>query len=172
VLQIIVEDYVTPEDLTAAFDAAGLGALVHRRPGARPWPTLRQMIATSQRIVVLAEKNAGAQPWYAPTYSGIVQETPYSWSKPSLLTRKRNWRASCRANRGGSRGSLFLMNHWSPPFAPKAATAAQVNSRRAVVGRALACRKRRGRMPTMVAADMVDVGSLIQAVRQLNRRRV
>ena len=171
VLQFIVEDYVTPEDLTGAFEAAGLDGLVYRGPTLPRWPTLRQMIATSQRIVVLAEPTAGAQPWYRLAYGGITQETPYSWSTPSLLTKKRNWRASCKPNRGGTKGTLFLMNHWSPPFAPKAATSAQVNSRRVVVGRALACRKRRGRMPTMVAADMVDVGSLIAAVRELNRKK-
>ena len=170
VLQLIVEDYVTPEDLTAAFDAAGLGGLVYRGPTLPHWPTLRQMIASSGRIVVLAEHTAGAQPWYRPAYQGLVQETPYSWSQPALLTKKRNWRASCKPNRGGKKGSLFLMNHWSPPFAPKAATSAQVNSKRVIVGRALACRKRRHRMPTIVAADMVDVGSLVQAVRELNRK--
>ena len=168
VLQLIVEDYVTPEDLTAAIDASGLGALVYRGATGPRWPTLRQMIAARQQVVVLAEKRAGVQPWYHLAYGGIVQETPYTFAKPSLLTKRRNWRASCKPNRGGRRGSLFLMNHWSPPFAPKAATSVRVNSKRVIVGRANACRKRRGRIPTLIAADMVDVGSLVPAVRALN----
>jgi hypothetical protein len=127
------------------------------------------MINTRRQIVVLAEKAAGSQPWYRLAYDGITQETPYSFKEPGLLTKSANWRASCAPNRGGTKGSLFLMNHWSPPFAPKPSTSAKVNARSVIVGRARACLRRRGRLPTLVAADMVDAGGLIAAVRQLNK---
>lgn len=168
VLQFVVEDYVSPDDLTAAFDASGLGARAYRGTTGAKWPTLRQMIRGNQQVVVLAEHVAGAQPWYHLAYKGIVQETPYSWRRPSEITSPRKWRASCKPNRGGIKGSLFLMNHWSPPFAPTATTSRTVNAKKVVVGRAKACRKRRGRLPTIVAADMVDSGFLVAAVRELN----
>ena len=37
-----------------------------------------------------------------------------------------------------------------------------------IVGRARACRAVRGKLPTVVAADMVQAGGLIEAVRRLN----
>ena len=68
---------------------------------------------------MLADREATGDPdWYRPTYEGILQETPYTFREPEELTDPANWPASCEPNRGGRRGSLFLMNHWSPPTAP------------------------------------------------------
>jgi hypothetical protein len=168
VLQLIVQDAVAPADLAAEVEASGLGPRLFRgTPGPR-WPTLRQMIASRQQVVVLAEERADGVPWYHRAYDGIVQETPYSFATPDLLTSASKRRASCRPHRGGRKGSLFLMNHWSPPFAPTVADARRVNATAAIVGRARACRRARGRMPTTIAADMVDVGGLVTAVRRLN----
>jgi hypothetical protein len=60
------------------------------------------------------------------------------------------------------------MNHWSPPLAPNPATSAVVNAASTIVGRARACRAVRGKLPTVIAADMVQAGGLVQAVRWLN----
>ena len=60
------------------------------------------------------------------------------------------------------------MNHWSPPFAPNPATSAVVNAVATIVGRARTCRAVRGKLPTVIAADMVQAGGLVQAVRRLN----
>ena len=168
VLLIDNEDYVAPGDFARAVRRSGLGDYVYRgAPGPR-WPTLRQMAWHRQQVVVLAEHDAGDVPWYHEAYSGILQETPYTFGTPAQLTDPAQWPTSCRPNRGGQTGSLFLMNHWSPPLAPSPTTSAVVNAAGTIVGRARACRALRGKLPTVVAADMVQAGALVQAVRWLN----
>jgi hypothetical protein len=128
------------------------------------------MIGTRRQVVILAERDSGNVPWCHEAYGGILQETAYTWANPSQLTDPANWPASCAPNRGGRSGSLFLMNHWSPPVAPNPATSALVNAADVLEGRALACRAARGLMPTIVAVDMFQSGGLFEAVRRLNAR--
>jgi hypothetical protein len=168
VLLIDQEDYVTTDDWAAAVRQSGLAHFVYRGTPGPKWPTLRTMIRTHQQVVMLSEHKADGPAWDHLDYSGIVQETPYSFNTPDLLTNPANWPASCVVNRGGSTGSLFLFNHWAPTFAPQAATSALVNAKSAIVGRALACRDIRHKMPTIVAVDLFQSGDIFGAVRKLN----
>lgn len=171
VLVIDNEDDVTPHDVAREVARSGLGHVVYRgKPGPR-WPTLRAMIARRQQAVMLAEHDAAGVSFYHAAYDGILQETPYTWDQPALITRRADWPASCLPNRGGRHGSLFLMNHWSPPVPPPTpdpAAGAKVNATRVLVGRAKACRNVRGRLPNLVAVDMYRSGGLFAAVRRLN----
>ena len=131
------------------------------------------MIRKREQVVMLADREATGDPdWYRPTYEGILQETPYTFREPEELTDPANWPASCEPNRGGRRGSLFLMNHWSPPTAPAEPdleASAEVNARDVLVGRALECAEIRGRLPSVIAVDQFTAGGLLGAVRELNR---
>ncbi len=172
VLAIINEDKITPEDFAAAMDESGLVDYVYSgAPGPR-WPTLKRMIRTHQQIVVLAERDAGtAYPWYHNAYDGIVQETPYTFNPITMLTDPGNWPASCEPNRGGTTGSLFLINHWSPSTPPPEtnfANSEAVNATDVIAGRARQCIAQRGLTPSIVAVDQFAIGGLFAAVRQLN----
>ena len=168
VLVLDVEDYVSTADLADAVRRSGLARHVYRgAPG--PWPTLREMITSRQQVVILTEHRAdGVPPWIHLDYAGIVQETPYTWPTPDLLTQPAQWVASCRPNRGGTTGSLFLLNHWSPPLAPTPAVSAAVNAADVIVGRARTCAFVRGKLPNLVAVDWFTAGAVVDAVRRLN----
>jgi hypothetical protein len=169
VLVIINEDYIAPKDFRRAMQASGLRHFVYKGAPGPTWPTLREMIRKHQRVVALAEHDAGHVPWYHEGYAeGILQETPYTWPAPANLTDPAQWEASCRFNRGGTTGSLFLMNHWSPPLAPNPTTSAAVNATDVIEGRARTCARVRGKLPTIVAVDMFPAGGLLEAVRRLN----
>jgi hypothetical protein len=172
VILIENEDYISSNDFVSAMKRSGLLDLVYRGPRA-PWPTLGKMIAKDHRVVMLSDNESVGDPaWYRPTYEGLLQETPYTFNPPSQLTDPANWPNSCRPNRGGTEGSLFLMNHWSPstpPQHPDLAQSAQVNATDVIVGRATKCAEIRGRYPNLIAADQVTAGGLIAAVRQLNK---
>lgn len=172
VIAIDHEDHVAPADFVAAMKASGLARYAYRGSTSR-WPTLGRMIASGQRVVVLGERRGGGgASWYHPAYRGILQETPYTFKTPDLLTQPANWAASCVPNRGGRVGSLFLMNHWSPdvpPAIPDLFASAAVNAKSVLVGRARACRAARGKLPTIIAVDQVRAGGLLAAVRELNR---
>ena len=171
VIVIVNEDHVAPGDFAGAVEESGLGDFVYEDDPGPEWPTLRKMIASREQVVVLAERNAGTVPWYHRAYDGVLQETPFSFPAPSLLINPANWPLSCRPNRGGTTGSLFLLNHWSPatpPAVPDPAASAAVNAKNVILGRARECQRLRGRMPTIIAADQVTYGSLFAAVAQLN----
>lgn len=173
VLMLDVEDYVTPADFAGAMQRSGLLAHLYTGAPGPTWPTVQWMIRNQQQVVVLAEHDSGsgAYPWYHQDYEGIVQETPYTFKTADLLEKRANWPASCQPNRGGTTGSLFLMNHWSPPTPqdqPDLAAYAKLNSKKVLVGRAEKCASSRGMLPTIVAVDQFESGGLFEAVQKLN----
>jgi hypothetical protein len=169
VLVIINEDYVKPADYVDAVRKAGLASFVYKGPTG-PWPTLGEMIDSNQRLVLLAENHGGGAPWYHPAYRGIVQETPYTFTKPSQLIAPAELRASCVPNRGGRRGSLFLLNHFITKGAsPRPSLAAKVNAYRALLRRTRRCDRLRDALPNVVAVDFATVGGVIGVANALNR---
>ena len=160
VLVLVIEDYVSPQDLASVFAESGLEDLVYRGSAQPPWPTLRDMIDTRQRVLVLTESGRPGVAWIHPAFE-VMQETPYHFERPSEL--------SCAPNRGGTAGSLFLMNNWIDTTpAPRPSNAAIVNAYDALVARAKECQAERGRRPTVIAVDFYRTGELLRAVRTLN----
>jgi len=169
VVTIINQDEgVTPNDIERAFDRAGLLDLIYRGP-LGPFPTLRQMIDSGQRLVVMAENDAGDVSWYHLAYDHGLQETPFRFRTAAALTEQSQLAASCRPNRGPESAPLFLLNHWvdtSP--APRVSLAEIVNAHAALLGRARACERIRHRLPNLVAVDFFRRGDLLGVVDELN----
>ena len=146
VVIVVVEDYVPPAEIAAAFADAGLAQLAYRRAPGPPWPTLDEMGEAGERLVVFLESGTAGVDWLRPAFE-TIQETPYRFPRPADFT--------CAANRGGTDGSLFQINHWieTPPM-PKPSNAAIVNARDVAAGRAPPLRRgappppqhRRGRL--------------------------
>ena len=122
VLIVVIQDEsVMPPDIERCFRESGLIDFVYRGPARPPWPTLREMVETDQRVLVMAENNSAGVAWYHPAFE-VLQETPYTFHDPSEF--------SNRPNRGGTKGSLLLMNHWIDTTpAPKPSNAARKASR-------------------------------------------
>jgi len=171
VLVVVNEDYVSPKDFVSVVKASGLTKFVYRGPtAAGRWPTLRQMIDSNQRIVFLAENEAGAAPWYHLAYDGITQETPYEFKKVSQLTKPSKLAASCAPNRGPKQGApLFLVNGWiSTNPAPLPSNAAKVNAYEPLLRRLRECQRLRHHIPNLVAVDFYREGDVFKAVDALN----
>jgi hypothetical protein len=160
VLVMVIEDYVPTADLEAAFTESGLADFVYRSPVGPPWPTLGQMIERGERVLVLGESGRPGIAWYHPAFT-VVQETPYAFHRPEDM--------SCRANRGGTSGPLFQVNHWIETVpAPRPTNAALVNSYDFLFARAERCRRERGRLPNLLAVDFAGTGDLLKVVAALN----
>lgn len=56
VVILFFEDYASPQDTEAAFVGARLLSSVYVHDPGKPWPTLRELIETDHRVVVLSEK--------------------------------------------------------------------------------------------------------------------
>jgi hypothetical protein len=160
VVLLVVEDYVPPNDVAAAFAKSGLLELVYKGKAGPPWPTLRQLIQANERVLVTAENETGDVAWYHKAYD-LTQETPYHFETPDEF--------SCRANRGGDGKSFFLMNHWIDTTpAPKPSNAAIVNQRDYILARARQCEAERGKRPTILAVDFALTGDVVGAAATLN----
>jgi hypothetical protein len=160
VLVVVIEDYVPPADLEAAFTESGLVDFVYRSPLGPPWPTLGQMIDRGERVLVLGESGRPGIAWYHPAFA-VVQETPYTFRSPDDM--------SCRPNRGGTSGALFQVNHWIETLpAPRPTNAAIVNSYDFLLARAERCWRERKRIPNLVAVDFAGTGDLLRVVAALN----
>ena len=94
-----------------------------------------------------------------------IQETPYTFHQREALQED----AACAANRGGSAGSLFQINHWVETTpAPRPSNAEVVNARDFLLGRARRCQQDRGRLPNLLAVDFYGSGDLFGVVGELN----
>jgi uncharacterized membrane protein HdeD (DUF308 family) len=168
VIVINQDEGVAPEDIKRAFEQAGLLDLVYRGPFG-PFPTLREMIDSGQRLVVMAENDADDISWYPLAYDNALQETPYRFTSAAELTDPSRVEESCRSNRGPATAPLFLINNWvdtSP--APRASLAAAVNAHSALLQRTQTCQRIRHRLPNLVAVDFYKRGDVRGVVRALN----
>ncbi len=161
VLIIVIQDEgATPRDIEACFEQSGLMDFVYHGRVTPPWPTLREMVASGGRVLVLAEHHSEGVAWLHPAFE-VMQETPYRFRDPSEF--------SCAPNRGGTSGSLFLMNHWiETPPSPLPSNAEIVNAYDFLLARARRCEKERGRIPNIIAVDFYRTGDLFDVVATLN----
>jgi hypothetical protein len=163
VIVFVIEDYVTPNDIAAAFHESGLDRFVYRGPVAPPFPTLREMIDSSQRLVVFGENETRGVDWYHPAFE-TVQETPYTFHAPEEL--------SCRSNRGPPDAPLFQINHWIETTpTPRPSNAEILNQKDFLLARARQCRQERGQLPNILAVDFAMTGDVVGAARELNQTR-
>jgi hypothetical protein len=168
VVVINQDEGVTPTSIAQALEQAGLLDLVYRGP-IGPFPTLRQMVDSNQRLVVMAENDAGDIPWYHPAFAHALQETPFTFKRAAALTEPSNLPASCRPNRGPVSAPLFLINHWvdTTPV-PRASLADVVNARDPLLARVRACERIRHRVANLVAVDFYRRGDLLGVINTLN----
>ena len=165
VVLLVIEDYVPPEEIEKAVEESGLIDYVYTPRRDRPLPTLRQLIASGKRAVMMAENNGGGEkiPWYAQAFE-YSQETPYTFHSAEELAAK----SSCDRNRGGPNNPLFQVNHWveKVPRSPK--LAAKVNAYKFLLDRARLCARERGILPTWLAVDFWEEGDLFEVAQSLN----
>lgn len=167
VVVLSIQDETSAADTVAAIRASGLVDEVYLGDARRPWPTLRELIDRDERVIVLAENQVGGAPW-VHHQPAVVQETPFHFRNAEALEAP----TSCEPNRGGTAGSLLLVNHWvdtSP--APRVTIARRVNAHAFLARRVARCRETRGMLPNVVAVDFYREGDAARVVDELNRVR-
>jgi hypothetical protein len=170
VVVVINQDYVKPEDFVGAVREAGLEELVYKGPVGSRWDTLREMVDSNQRLVLMAENHAGGAPWYHPAYARITEETPYSFTRVQQLTDPAELPRSCRPNRGPEGAPIFLMNHWiTTDPVPLPSNASAVNAYEPLLRRARECERIRSHLVNLVSVNFYLRGDLFKVVDKLNR---
>jgi hypothetical protein len=161
VVVVIVEDYVPPATIERAFQQTGLAHYLATLDRQTPMPTLEELIARGQRLVVFAEEQGGSPAWYAPAFS-FIQDTPLGATRPDQL--------SCERYRGEADSPLLLINYWIPPFPPSLTLNATIGRGPFLRGRVERCLHKRGFKGAIVAVDFYQRTSVVDVAKELNSR--
>jgi hypothetical protein len=161
VVVLFIQDTVTPADTAAVLREAGLVDKAYVHPAGADWPTLRQMIDSNKRLVVLMENEGGGTEYpYLHQGFDLVQDTEYTFQSAEDFT--------CTLKRGKPDSPLLSINHWLASFQRLVSNAEEVNAYPVLKARVDECLQERGRTPSMIAVNWYDRGDLFQVVDELN----
>ena len=81
---------------------------------------------------------------------------------------------SCAPNRGTPSSPLFQINHWITPAgaAPTVGEAKVINAYDVLMPRVQDCMTQRGKFPTIVGVNFVEIGDALQVVNELNSGKI
>ncbi len=161
VLALVVEPYVTVADFERAMRDAQLLRYVAELKRDEPLPTLGELVRSGRRLIVLAERDGGARPWYLPAFD-FTQDTPYRATSAREL--------SCRRYRGTADSPLFLVNHWIATFPPSPRRNGRIGGS-TLRRRLTRCERERRLVPNFVAVDFYERSGVIAIARARNERR-
>lgn len=161
VVVLFIQDAVTPEDTAEVLTQAGIAELAITYAAGQPWPTLRQLVDSGRRVLVLLENRGGgaAHPWLHQGFD-LVQDTQYTFATEADFT--------CTPNRGRADSPLFAINHWLASFSRLVSNAERVNAYAVLAERVDDCVAERGRIPNLIAVNWYDRGDLFRVVDELN----
>ena len=159
VVVLILQDYLTGAETEKVFEQAGVLDRVWSLAVDEPMPLLRDLVESGRTLVVTSENHGGEVPWMPDVYA-ITEETPYDW--PSLAA------FTCQPARGGTGKPLFLVNHWISNNDSPISNARAANTTGELERRIEQCQAERGRAPTILAVDFVDIGDVVPVVSDLN----
>ncbi len=162
VIVVVIEDIVSSEDTAQAFEDSGLDKLVYTYQDGSDWPTLREMIESDQRVLVLAEEESPPPEWYLHAWD-YTEETPYLFSELADFDD-----TSCQPNRGDTDKPFFLLNHWITRASPSRVDAAVLNDYDYLLSRAQKCAEERGQIPNLVGINFYLNGDVFEVVDELN----
>jgi len=162
IVTIILESYVTANDIEDEIDQSGLSNHVYTHNAI--WPTLQNMIDNDNRLVIFSDVDdaSSSQSWYHYLWQYAV-ETHYSVSNINDFT--------CDFNRGDSANDLFIFNH----FVTDANLgyglyneSNDVNTNPFFINRVMACQTQTNKLPNFVTVDFYELGDGVAVVDQLN----
>ena len=164
IITIILECYVTANDIENEINQAGLINYLYTHNHNIGWPTLQNMINNNNRLVIFSDVDDAnsSQLWYHYIWDYAV-ETHFSVSTINNFT--------CNFNRGDSINDLFILNH----FVTDANLgyglyneSNDVNSNPFFITRALDCQNQTNKFPNFLTIDFYELGDGLDVVDELN----
>lgn len=158
VLSLTFESYITPEQMAASFESAGLAHMSFVREPSALWPTLDEMIEANTRLVVWTDNGGGDPAWYADI-SQHVWETNYAYKEVEDF--------DCSFRRGREDQSYVILAHFLTAPIASEDLASQANNGEILRERVQAC-EAVDRRPNLVLVDFVDLGDVFEVVAEIN----
>lgn len=162
VVTLLIENYVEPIHLHEVLKEAGLVDKLFVHGLDEPWPTLREMIQSEQRMVVFWEQSSDeAFPWFHDFLT-------HSWTTDYAEESKEEM--DCNPHRGDEKQGVFHMNNWlsGPLGLSSPNNADETNDPEFLVERAVECWQMHGKRPTFIAVDWWEDGDVVAAARAIN----
>ncbi|KAI1316310.1 hypothetical protein EDD11_010153 [Mortierella claussenii] len=156
-----------PAQYQATYAAAGIDKYSYAQAtGSTAWPTLAQLISSGKRLLNFVDQGADASvPWLMAEYSFIF-ETPWEIIKgdayPCTVDRPKN-----------QRQQMYVLNHFiygkvsDTIEIPQPGAANQTNGPD-LINHVQSCQSTFKQIPSFVAVDFYEKGSLLQTVAQVN----
>jgi hypothetical protein len=167
VLMIILENYVTDEDLQRAFAATDTERYAATLDRGEPLPTLQQLIDAGKRLVVFTEEPpTGAVPWLNDAFA-YIQDTPLGNRSAEQLGSPEK----CRRYRGSAESPFLMLNNWVERFPPSPSANRPALTERFLTERIARCAEARDLPVSLIAVDFYEQGDLIGVAREVNARR-
>lgn len=162
IVTIILECYVTANDIEDEINQAGLSNYLYTHNAA--WPTLQSMIDNDNRLVIFTDVDdaSSSQNWYHYVWDYAV-ETHYSVSTINNFT--------CDFNRGDPLNDLFIFNHFVTDASLGYGLYTEsndVNANPFFINRALDCQTQTNKFPNFVTVDYYELGDGLDVVDHLN----
>ena len=159
VVILTLQDGISGEETRAALTEAGLAELAYTHTTGQPWPTLGELIAQEQRVVIFSASGGGVD-WHHSQWEHWI-DVPYSAESVEDF--------ACTDDRGDpATATLYNINHFltSPLASPELAT--EANALPVIEGHVADCQETSGRFPNQVLVDFYDIGAVQAVVDSLN----
>lgn len=150
---------VQAKTIARAFAETGLLKHAYAHTPGAPWPTLHEMVRTSQRLIVFTNRDNDGYPWLHPMWD-------YLWDTHWNVRHIDDF--TCMPDRGQPENDLFVLNHFILNPLPFPQTAEAVNSAGVLLERALACWNNSSRIPNFITVDYYELGDVVAVVEALN----
>ena len=179
------------------FNNSKIASYAHAQDTSKPWPTMRELIQSNKRLIVLSSTGGGqaGDPWFM-SMSDFVFGTP--WQYPETqgksfagsieqgLKDLHDYSRSCSVKTGkaaygarGKRNKLFLVQHmvtiiqYTPPvnFSGVQTAARYANTQKSVMPRVNQCWKSLKAKPNFILVDFYNLPSpdgLLHLIAELN----
>lgn len=162
VLMLVLENYVTDEDLQRVFAATQTEGYATTLRRDQPLPTLQTLIDAGRRLVVFTEEPpTGTVPWLNDAFTWI-QDTP--------LGNRRTADFRCTRYRGQADSPFLMLNNWIERFPPSPTANRPAQTRAFLTQRIAACERARDMPVSLVATDFYEGGDLVAVARAHNER--
>ena len=164
VVTIILECYVTANDIEDEINQSGLSSYLYTHNNSIGWLTLQNMIDNDNRLVIFSDVDdaSSSQNWYHYVWD-YAAETHYSVGTINDFT--------CDFNRGDPLNDLFIFNH----FVTDANLgyglyneSNDVNANPFFITRAQNCQNQTNKFPNFVTVDYYELGDGLAVVEELN----
>lgn len=167
ILTVILEDHTNSlAQIAADFKANGLEAFVHTQDITKEWPTLRAMVQSGKRLVILfhGKENLAYKdyPWLHPVWQ-FAWDTAWEFQDPGHLndTKKdimpKRGHQAYNDRHSGARNKLFIVHHFVTPLAGGCKKGAKkVNKKAFLQARLERLTKSAGQKPNIVQIDFFE----------------